>query len=136
MATESYNDNAVQYGSITADIKKNALGGPYTTAAATAVGTFVLENVTLNRPSKVVERSNEVGAPNGWAAQNAQVGGSCVVQMGAAGTNWPRNGNWFEHTFDTEIGVERFVLLDCGQPFEQQGYYKVNATLKRAHFPT
>lgn len=132
MGIEAYNDNAIQYGTKVEAIKR----GPTRSGASTVIASTVLENLTINRPVKEIDRADEIGGPNGWAAVNAQVDGNCVVQMGAAGTNWPHNGDWFEDTLDAAYGLERFVLLNMGTPYEQNGYYKVNAKLKKANFPS
>src|SRR5258708_6153374 len=116
MGQEVYNDNAVQYGSRVETIRRG-----YVRATSQLIQTTVLENITINRPVREIDRHDEIGGPNGWVAINAQVDGSCVVQMGPANSKWPHNGDWIEDTFDADLGVERFVLLAIGQPFEQLG---------------
>lgn len=132
MGVEVYNDNAIQYGSKVETIKRGATRA----GATTILANTVVENIQINRAVKEIDRADEISGPNGWAAVTGQADGNCVVQMGAAGTKWPHNGDWFEDTLDADIGVERWVLLNVGTPFEQNGYYKANAKLKKANFAT
>lgn len=126
---QAYNDNAIQYGSIIATIKR---GQP--TASAT-VGVYILENVTISRPTGRIDRPDEIGGPNGFVLINKQQEGNTVVQMGDAMTSRPLNGDWFEHTFVTEYQNERFVLGNSSDPREMNGYFKGNYSLQKANFP-
>jgi hypothetical protein len=128
-ANQVYVDNAIQYGSIKVAIQRGQ-----TTAGATLVGTYILDNVTVNRAVKKTEQSDEIGGPNGWAMVAAQCDGSCVIQIGPATNAYPQNGDWFEVILDTTAGTERWVFGPISQPFEVNGYYKSNATLTKAHF--
>ena len=128
---QAYVSNAVPYGSLTPPIiiKRGA-----TTATATNVGNFLVENCTLNREVKKGLRPDEIDGDNGWWMVNGVVTGSCVIQMPVAGQNRPRNGDWFEYTFNSDIGVERMVIGPVSEPYENNGYWKSNATLTRDLF--
>ena len=124
-----YNDGNIQYGSIIATIMQP----PQPTG--TTRGIFILENCSVKRPVKVIERPDEIGGPNGFVGVAGQVDASCVIQMSDPTVSRPQNGDWFTYTFDAIIGAERFVILGTDDPREMQGYFKCNATLKKATFP-
>lgn len=127
LSNPAFNDNAVPYGSRTEVLKRNQL-------SPATLGTYVCESISISRPAKEIERPDQVGGPNGFVLVNAQEDGSCVIQWGNSGTPAPQNGDWFVDTFDSNIGVEKYVLLNIGLPFEINGYYKANAKLKRAYY--
>lgn len=127
--SQAYLDSAIPYGGRIVSVKSG--GG-----AGSAIGSYKAESITINRPTKTVERPDEVGGPNGFAVVNAQETGSCVLQIDA-GAECPKNGYWFSETFDLKSGAsaETWVINSVGQPFEMQGYFKVNCNLIRAHNP-
>src|SRR5258708_7543155 len=112
---QAYVSNAVPYGSLTPPIviKRGA-----TRATATNVGNFLIENCTLNREVKKGERPDESGGDNGWWMVGGVVTGSCVIQMPTSAQLRPQNGDWFEYTFNSDIGVERMVIGPIGEPYE------------------
>lgn len=127
LANPAYNDNNVPYGSRTESLKRGQ-------TSPTTLGTYILENITINRPVAEIDRTDQVGGPNGWVAVNKQEDGSVTVQYASTSATWPQNGDWFQDTFDPNIGVEKFVLINLGIPFEINGYFKVNAKLKKAYY--
>lgn len=132
---QAYLSNAVPYGALTPPILIKR-GVPR--ASASLVNTVLIDDCTLNREVKKGERPDEIGGDNGWWMVNGLVTGSCVIQMPITPTSspnaWPQNGDWFEYTFNAEIGVERMVIGPVGIPYQVNGYWKVNATLTRDKF--
>ena len=127
-----YNDNAVPFGSRVENIKRGGTGSP------TAVGTFILESISLTRPGKVGERPNQIGQPNGWWVVNAYEHGTCVIQIPTEASAWPKIGDWFEDKFDgTDANptAEHWVIVDVTQPYAIHDYWKCNATLRLALNP-
>lgn len=121
---EQYNDGAVPYGSFTVSLHR----------VAATLGTYILENFTVNRPTKKVERPNQIGGPNGFALVGAQETSSAVLQIATSATVAPNNGDFFTLTVDSTVGAEKWVIETTGQPFEMNGYYKQNITLLKAYF--
>jgi hypothetical protein len=127
----TYTDNQVPIGSRVETIKRGV-------SAGTTVGVYVFENITLDRPSGVVERVNEIGEDNGWALVNKKpCTGSAVLQIPTSTAPIPHGGDWFSDQFDgsTAGSAEQWVLVNIGQPFEHSGYYKCNVTLRLSRTP-
>ncbi len=131
MATQ-YVDNAVPFGSRTEDFKRGGTGGP------TTVGTYVLESISLSRPSKIIERPNQIGQPNGWVAVNTFQHGTAVVQIPTGEAEFLKIGDWFQDTFDgtdANPAAETWVVVEATQPYGMNDYYKQNVTLRLAENP-
>ena len=126
----AYNDGNIQYGSIIVTV----YGPPQPNGVSR--GTYIVENIPFQRPTKVIERPDEIGGPNGFIVVNAQNTASATIQMGDNTTNRPQVGDWFTYTADAIIGAERWVLTEVTDPREMQGYFKANVTLRKASFPT
>ena len=90
----TYNDGTVQYGSKVLTI--NAV-------------TYAADNITVNRPTKAVDRTNELGEPSGSVGIADFVAGSCTLQLASGSTAEPANGLTFAATFDSGIGSEPAV---------------------------
>lgn len=126
----NYIDNQVPFGSRVEDIKRGTAG--------TAVGTYILESISLTRPSKIIERPNQIGEPNGWVSVNGFNHGTCVVQIPTEASEYPKNGDWFEDTFDgsdASPSAERWVIVDITQPYAMADYFKCNATIRLSTNP-
>ncbi|MDB6022932.1 MAG: hypothetical protein JWQ04_2789 [Pedosphaera sp.] len=125
MGVEAYNDGGVPYGSfsITTWMRK--------TVALT--GAYILENFNVKRPTKVVERPDQIGGPNGFALVNAQETATGVSQVATSNTNRLQRGDFFTLTVDANIGAEKWVIQDLDDPYEMNGYYKQNLTLRKAY---
>src|SRR5262245_47732026 len=125
MAT--YNDGSVPFGSRSEDIKRG-VGG-------TDVGTYIFENISIKRPRRVIERSDEIGQPNGYVIIPGFVTATSVLQIPTEDANPPQIGDWFEDTFDTDIGQERYVIAEVDRPLAQHDYHKCNITLRLSPNP-
>ena len=128
-----YNDNAVPFGSRVEDIKRGGTGSP------TLIGTFILESISITRPSKVGERPNQIGQPNGWWVTNGYEHATCVIQIPTEAAEWPKIGDWFEDIFDgtgvADLEAEHWVIVEITQPYGMHDYWKCNANLRLAINP-
>ncbi len=118
-----YVDNAVPFGSRTEDLLR----------AGSALGTYILESISISRPGKVGERFNQIGEPSGWWVINTFPHGTAVVQIATVDTDYPVNGDYFEDDFGQ--GTERWVIVDTTQPFAMNDYYKMNITIRLSPNP-
>lgn len=142
----SYVDNAVPFGSRIETIKRGDV-----TTGGTPVGTYILESISLTHPSKIIERPNHIGEPNGWVAVQGFSHGTCVIQIPTDASEYPKIGDWFQDEFNIttlfgEQGVvgslqERsptdtvtWVIVDITQPFAIADYFKANATIRLQNF--
>ncbi len=128
----SYIDNAVPFGSRTVDLKRGGTGSP------TTVGTYILESISLTRPTKIIERPNQIGEPNGWVAVAGFQHGTCVVQIPTEASEYPKVGDWFDETFDgsdASPSAEHWVICDITQPYAMADYFKANATIRLSIAP-
>lgn len=126
----TYTDNQVPIGSRVEAIKRGV-------GAGTDVGSYVFESLSLDRPSTVVTRKDQIGKENGWALVDG-VGctGSGVIQIATAATQIPRNGDWFKDAFDgSSTAQEQWVITKIGQPFAHDAYFKCNVDLKLSSAP-
>jgi hypothetical protein len=114
----TYNDGTVQYGSRSLTI--NAVA-------------YVADNITVNRPSKAVDRTNNLGEPTGSVGIADFVTGSCTLQLAADATAEPTNGLTFATTFDSGIGSETFYLTSVSRAEVKDGEKKINVTFKKKY---
>ena len=100
--------------------------------SATDPTTFKLENITLNRPGRVINRPDHLGAPNGWVLEEDQETGSAVIQIAALDLtkDYPAIGWYFEEDFGATDSSERWVITNVGQVYDMNGYFKANIDLQ------
>lgn len=127
MNVTAYNDGGVPTGGFAIQLMRGQPTG-------TLLGTYVLESFTPTRPSRLTERPDFDGGPNGFKAVNAQEKGSGVIQIATLATMFPQRGDWFQQTADPAITNEKWVIVDFSEPFEAGVYYKQNVTLQKAYF--
>lgn len=90
--------------------------------------TWKFENINISRPTKKIQRPNELGAPNGWAIVSDQVTMTATVQIArSSNTDYPAPGQHFNDNFG--YGSERFVITDVNNVLAMADYYKANVTL-------
>lgn len=116
MPTPAYNDNAIPYGSRALHIFRLSVDN----------GSYVFENISVNRPTNVIKRHNEVNEPNGSVGQNGFVEGTATVQLAIAATVLPLPGDTFTVTLDATVGSEVFIIHAVGQPEAQADYFKAS----------
>lgn len=130
MSTPKYVDNQVPFGSRVESIKRG--GG-----VGTAVGTYIFDSISLDRPTKAIERTDEIGNPNGFGLVDGFATGSGTLQLATKAVPVPHTGDWFSDTFDESSAgsAEQWVIASVAQPFEKDGYRKVNVTLRLSTTP-
>jgi hypothetical protein len=120
-------DNSVPYGSFVVSLYRGQGG------SAVLQGSYILESITVSRPTNKVLRPDQLGGPNGFALQNQQETASGVLQIASSAASFPRNGDWFQLTSDPTITNEKWVIDSISQPYEMNGYFKSNVTLIKAY---
>jgi hypothetical protein len=121
MAT--YVDNSVPFGSFSVTLNRSG----------TPLGTYIVENITVTRPSKIIERPNAIGEPNGWVAVDSFETATGTIQVPTSGADYPQRYDYFENDFG--FGSERFVITEVGQPFSTTDYHKCNISLRKSPNP-
>jgi hypothetical protein len=137
----NYNDNARPYGSRKVSFKRVATGGgpgAATTWSALANATnVILENISVNRPTRQVNVYDEVGKPTDSFAVDDFVTGSATAQIakdsGSVTTAALQPGDAFSTTFDASIGQENFIVTSADQPFAQLDYFKQSIQYKKLY---
>jgi hypothetical protein len=118
-----YVDNQVPFGAFSVTL----------TRSGSALGTYIIENLTVTRPSKIIERPNEIGQPNGWVAVEGFITATGTIQVPTADSDYPAIGDYFEDDFG--FGTERFVVTEVGQPFSMSDYHKCNISCRYSPNP-
>ena len=127
----SYNDNSIPFGGIGVSVPVHFYRGQTSPAD---LGQFLIEMVSTKRPSKMTERPDQLGGPNGWSAVLAQVGGTAKVQLPLASTGILQLGDYFSYTFDATIGVEKLVIVNIDQTYQEGQYWFQTVELKKAYY--
>lgn len=129
-----YNDGTVVYGSMS--VKVRQVNG--TDQRGTA--NYVLDNLTINRPTKAVDRTNELGEPSGSVGIADFVTGSATSQIADTGTTNPeiQNGDriFFDGTDNAHlVGTtdEKFFITSVSRAMTKDGEVKLNLNLKKQY---
>lgn len=102
---------------------------PYGTRVLTiAAVIFIANNIRVNRPVKIIKRTNQIDDPTGSVGIADFVEGSCELQMATSTTALPASGATFTVTFDATIGAEVFYVANIEAPEEKAGDRKINIT--------
>ena len=132
----NYLDNNIGFGSIVADLKSGVGSGTSVFSSA------VFDDVTLNMPGRVIERTDQVGQDNGWTlVPNAftagpPVTGTATIQIPTSVTRNTLSGCWFKYAFDgSSTAQQQMVITDCSIPYSKDGYFKVNVSLRLSRTP-
>jgi hypothetical protein len=115
----SYNDGSKRYGS-----RSETIGGT----------AYKCENITITRPTNILEERDELGEPSGQVAVPEFVTGTALLQLTSAAVI-PVLGATFSDTFVTSIGAETFFLSNIEQPEEHQGIKKVPIQFRKVYNP-
>jgi hypothetical protein len=100
--------------------------------AAFTTSSAVVERFNPVQPSKVVERPNEVGGPNGWDGVEAQNRATATVQIPTSAGSAIFLGDRF--TEPAAFGGRKWVVTEISATYEMDNYWKQDLTLMRAHF--
>ena len=131
------NDSTVQYGSLVLSIGTVAAGNPPTLTGGVS---YVADNITVNHPSKTIERTNEIDEPSGQVSYIGFVTGSATIQLATGSIAPPTLGKGFKLTvFDTNADGdvtateddEWFYIDSVDQPHDKAGEKKVNITFRK-----
>lgn len=121
-----YNDGTVQYGSRVLVLKDAASGNPY--------DTYVCDGVSIRRPIKKIERTNEGGEPSGSVGVPGFVDGTLTgMQLANDNTKEPLNGLVFTLQFDVAFGVETFIVHDITRNEGKDVEKKFSANLTKKY---
>lgn len=128
MATK--NNGTVQHGSRVLTIG-SASGGTGGTA-------YVADNFNVTRPTKTIERTNELDAPSGQVTYETFVTGSATLQLAADTTKAPLLGHEFTVTgllpdsgSPSAPTAEIFYLSEVGHVETNNGEKKVNVSFRK-----
>ncbi len=115
--------------------------GLFSNSAITGGVAYIADDFTINRPSKVVEQTQQLDRPNGQRLYATFVTGSATLQLAAAATLTPVLFKAFSVTvYDTDEGgakdVEWFVISEVGQPFQKDQETKVPISFRKILNPS
>lgn len=116
MPSPVYNDQSVAFGSRTETIAGHS---------------YILEDITLTYPSKIIERPDTIGQPNGWVSVGGLPTGTAVIQIPLTSSVQPHLGDTFSDTFAGSLS-ETWVITQIGVPVQYGSYRKVNVNLTMA----
>lgn len=138
----AFNDGAIPFGS---RAELFCSGG---TTSPTYLGWYLCEQISPSRPSKVVERPNQIGGPNGFAMVAAQENMTVKAQLASQTSATIKRGDWFQDSFDPSNGTvviglpsttptttETWVVETSSEKYEMNGYWYQDLNLKLAHNP-
>lgn len=112
-----YNDGTVNYG---------------TRVLTIATVAYVSDNVSVNRPTKAIDRTNALGEPSGSVGVADFITGSATVQLTTDGVE-PENGQTFTETFDTSTGAETFYVTSVSRAESKDAEKKVTINFKKKY---
>lgn len=112
-----YLDGSVAYGARTLVI-------PTTTG-----DTFVADSFEVTRPTNVIERTTELGAPSGFVVVAGFVTGTATLQLPTTtpATAPPALGEVFE------VDAEEFVVTEVSQPETKDGLKTCNIAFRKTY---
>lgn len=94
-------------------------------------GSYVTEDFTINRPTKNIQRYNELSEPSGQVIIADFVNGTATVQIPNSSSNIPVNGITFAGDYGE--GVETFIVSQVDRPYAQDTLHKVNITFTKKY---
>ena len=113
----TYNDNNVPYGS-----QVITIGGV----------TFVAENISIDAPTQIIERRDELGAPSGQVIVEQFNTGSAVLQLATTLTVPPTVGATFTLTRNGGATVG-CVISQTGDALTQLDAKKVSVNFRKRY---
>jgi len=117
------NNTAVPYGSRVISL---------ISSVGAAKGSYVAENISISRPSTVIERRDEIGAPSGQVIIDNFVVGSATFQLATTASLIPAVGDYFATTFI--IGTpETMSLSQIDQTENQLTDKKINVNFRKLY---
>lgn len=131
----TYNDGTVQYGARTWVVHH------YPESVETARGTYDCDNISINRPTKSIDRTNQLGEPTGSVGIADFVTGTATFQLASSSTAEPRNGDKIicdgeaghNANIDSGIGDETFYITSVSRAESKDAEKKFNVSFKKAY---
>ena len=123
MSEPFINDGDLAYGSRVLAITNPGVG-------ASAVD-FIADDISPDRPSKIAEANNELGAPRGQVGVSTFVSGSATLQLEDSSTNPPQLGATF--TEDFGWGSETWFISQVGRQETADGLTKVPVQFRKKY---
>jgi hypothetical protein len=128
-----YNDGTVQYGS-----RQWIVHQPN---GSTERDTYMCDNITINRPTKAVDRTNQLGEPSGSVGIADFVTGSATLQLDSGTAVEPCLGDriicdgevGYNANLDAGIGDEKFYITSVSRAEVKDGEIKINITFKKQY---
>ncbi len=129
--SQQFNSGNVPYGSFIVALKKLAGGTP----SATDPANWKLEDMNVTRPGRVIDRPDNLGAPNGWVLEEGQETGTAIIQIQVKdfSKDYPKIGMYFDINVGyggAATGAERWVITNVGNAYPMSGYWKANINLQ------
>lgn len=137
MPSPAYNDGTVQYGSRLLVIKQQdyvSAGTPGTTYL-----TAVADNITVNRPTKAIDRTDQIGEPSGSVGVKDHENGSATLQLSSSAAKEPIIGHILPTDgtvnafFDATIGSEVWYITSIARVEGKDAEKKFNVTFKKKY---
>jgi hypothetical protein len=120
--TDTLTDGGIQHGS-------------QRTAIPTGGTIYVLEKISLRRPSERIVQKNEYGVPSKKAHKKGLIEGTAVLQLPSATATAPAQHSIFA-LLDAPGPIGggasvNYILEEVGEEFEHEGETKVNITFSK-----
>ena len=92
---------------------------------------YVADNITINRTSKTILRTNEIDEPSGQVSYKGEPDtGTAQIQLASGSATTPQQGETF--TADLGFGSETYYVTDISKPFAKDGETKLNITFRES----
>jgi hypothetical protein len=118
MSQDFFNDNAVPHGGFIANF--------------TPGGAIKVESFNIEAPSKIINRPDEIGYPNGWAGVEDQKTATATLQIPTNAGSPLGLGGYFDAP--AALGGERWVITRLGTRIAINDYWKQEVSLQKKYF--
>jgi hypothetical protein len=117
MADEFFNDGAVPHGGFIAGFN--------------VAGALVVENFSVDNPSKIIEQPTIIGAPKGSVGVRAFMTATATVQIPNSNGSLLDLGDFF--TADASHGGRKWYVKSIGSRYAMGDYWKEEVSFQRAY---
>lgn len=130
-----YNDGTVQYGA--REWIVHYMDG----STPTERDTYACDNININRPTKAIDRTNQLGEPSGSVGVADFVTGTATLQLDSGSAVKPQLGDriicdgetGFNANLDTAIGDETFFITSVTHAESKDAEIKINISFKKKY---
>lgn len=106
---------------------KNDGGMQFGSQLTTIGGTeFIAENISVTRPTRIIESNNQYGVPNKQVIVDGKPTGTATLQLPAANTPPPARREEFTLLPVGGGAPVTYITTEVGDAFDQNGETKVN----------